>query len=90
MMTREMILQKVTQTMVELFDLDPATITPESKFEDLKLTSLDAIDLVVELQRLTGRRVAEEGLRKVRTVGDIVSLVESHLAEDPNGAPPTP
>jgi acyl carrier protein len=89
-MTRQMILEKVTKTMVELFDLDPAAITPETKFEDLKLTSLDAIDLVVELQRLTGRRVAEEGLRKVRTVGDIVSLVESHLAEGPSGAPPTP
>lgn len=89
-MTREMILEKVTKTMVELFDLDPATITPETRFEDLKLTSLDAIDLVVELQRLTGRRVSEEGLRKVRTVGDIVSLVESHLAEDPGGASRTP
>lgn len=89
-MTREMILEKVTRTMVELFDLDPAAITPETKFEDLKLTSLDAIDLVVELQRLTGRRVSEEGLRKVRTVGDIVSLVESHLAEDPGGASRTP
>jgi acyl carrier protein len=89
-MTREMILEKVTKTMVELFDLDPASITPETKFEDLKLTSLDAIDLVVELQRLTGRRVAEEGLRKVRTVGDIVSLIESHLAGGPSGSPPTP
>lgn len=89
-MNREIIFEKVTKTMADLFDLDPASIKPETSFEDLKLTSLDAIDLVVELQRITGRRVKEDGLKKVRTVGDIVDLIESHLAEDPTGAPPTP
>ncbi len=89
-MNREIILQKVTTTMADLFDLDASSITSESSFEDLNLTSLDAIDLVVELQRITGRRVAEAGLRKVRTVGDIVNLVEAHLAEEPNGTPPNP
>ena len=89
-MTPEIIFEKVTSTMVALFDLEPASITLETRFEDLKLTSLDAIDLVVELQRLTGRRVAEAGLRKVRTVGDIVALVGNHLAEDSSGPAPTP
>jgi acyl carrier protein len=89
-MNRELILEKLTQTMVELFDVDPASVKMETTFEELKLTSIDAIDLVVELQRFTGRRVAEEGLRKVRTVGDIVTLVEAHLAEGASGPPPTP
>ncbi len=89
-MNREAIFQKLTQTMSELFDVDPATVTMETTFEDLKLTSIDAIDMVVELQRFTGRRVAEDGLRKVRTVGDVVALVESHLAEGAGGTPSTP
>jgi len=80
-MDRQAIFDKITEVMSDLFDLDRATITPESRFEDLKLTSLDAIDLVVELQRLTGRKVDEKGLRKVRTVGDVVALVEAHLTE---------
>ena len=50
------------------------------RFEELQLTSLDAIDLVVELQQMTGRKVTETKLREVRTVGDIVTLVEAHLA----------
>jgi acyl carrier protein len=80
-MDRQAIFDRVTQMMSDLFDIDRAKIKPESRFEDLELTSLDAIDLVVELQRLTGRKVAEQGLRSVRTVGDIVTLVEAHLAE---------
>ena len=83
---RDIIYQKVTATMADLFGLEQGSITPSTTFEDLKLTSLDAIDLVVELQRVTGRRVAEEGLRRVRTVGDIVDLIESHLAEVPGSA----
>ena len=78
-MTRDQVYEKVTSMMVEMFDLDRAKISPESKFEDLDLTSIDAIDLVVELQQFTGRKVNEEGLKKVRTVGDIVALVEEHL-----------
>ncbi|MBI5545536.1 MAG: acyl carrier protein [Deltaproteobacteria bacterium] len=78
-MTHDQVYEKVTSMMAEMFDLDKGKITLESKFEDLDLTSIDAIDLVVELQQLTGKKVNEEGLKKVRTVGDIVSLVEEHL-----------
>ena len=80
-MDRQAIFEKVSQLLSDLFDLDKARITPEARFEDLELTSLDAIDLVVELQQLTGRKVNEANLRGVRTVGDIVSLVEQHLAQ---------
>jgi len=80
-MTREQIHEKVTQLMADLFDLDRAALTPDAKFQDLGLTSIDAIDLVVELQTMTGRKVNEAGLREVRTVGDIVTLVEKHLAQ---------
>ena len=81
--THEQLYEKVTSMMAEMFDLDKSKITPESKFEDLDLTSIDAIDLVVELQQMTGKKVNEEGLKKVRTVGDIVSLVEEHIKSAP-------
>jgi len=80
-MDRQAIFEKVSQLLSDLFDIDRARITPEARFEDLELTSLDAIDLVVELQQLTGRKVNEANLRSVRTVGDIVTLVEQHLAQ---------
>jgi acyl carrier protein len=75
------IFDKVTALMAELFDLDRSKLTPEVRFEDLDLTSLDALDLIAELQALTGRKVAQGRLRDVRTIGDIVSLVQSQLAQ---------
>jgi acyl carrier protein len=90
--TRDQIYETVTQKMVELFDLDPAAIKPESRFEDLELTSIDAIDLIIELQQLTGRKVNEAGLRSVRTVNDLVTAVHAHLASggEPPRTPPSP
>ena len=81
-MDQQAILDKVTAVMAELFDLDRARLTPEVRFEDLELTSLDALDLVAELQALTGRKVAQGRLRDVRTIGDMVSLVQSQLAQN--------
>ncbi len=78
-MTREEIHERVATMMSQMFDIEKNKITLDARFEDLDLTSLDAIDLVVELQQLTGSKVNEEGLRKVRTVGDIVGLVQAHL-----------
>ena len=81
-MTRDEILTKVREILVKSFEIDPKAITPSALlFQDLGLDSIDAIDMVVTLQEWTGRRVPEEALRQVRTVDDVVSLVEGHLAE---------
>ena len=80
-MTREEVFEKVSQKISELFDIERSKIRPESRFQDLELTSLDAIDLVIELQQMTGRKVKEAGLRSIRTVDDLVTVVLAHLAE---------
>ncbi len=80
-MTREEVFEKVSQKISELFDIERSKIRPESRFQDLELTSLDAIDLVIELQQMTGRKVKEAGLRSIRTVDDLVTVVLAHFAE---------
>lgn len=81
-LTREEIFVKIADLLVEMFELDRGTITMESRLiTDLDLDSIDAIDMVVKLQEITGKRVPEESLRKVRTIGDVVDLVQAQLAE---------
>jgi acyl carrier protein len=64
-------------------EVDAASIREESLLrEDLDLDSIDAIDLAVRIQELTGSRVQESALRSVRTVGDVVNLVEGVLASN--------
>jgi acyl carrier protein len=79
--SRDEILARVRDILVRSFQIEPGNVKPETLlFQDLGLDSIDAIDMVVYLQEWTGRRVPEEALRKVRTVDDVVSLVEAHLA----------
>ena len=81
-MTRDQIHDQIINMMVETFELERSTLTSESRlYEDLELDSIDALDMVVKLQDLTQRRVAEEELRELRTLGDVVDLVAQNLAQ---------
>lgn len=73
---RDEILRQVRATLVELFELEPARITLEAHlYEDLEIDSIDAIDLMERLRRVTGRKVGPERFRSVRTVSDLVDTV---------------
>ncbi len=76
-MNNEEIYQEVTGLLVKLFDLDAELITPESRlYEDLDLDSIDAVDMVVHLQKRTGKKIKPEDFKAVRTVQDVVEAVE--------------
>jgi acyl carrier protein len=80
-MTRDEILDRVRDVMVELFELDSDEVKLEAHLaDDLDLDSIDAIDMVVKLQELTGERVEENLLKQIRTVEDIVDVVETQIA----------
>ena len=75
-MTKEEILKKIQEMLAQLFDLDPEEIKPESKlFEELELDSIDAVDLVVKLQKQIGKKIMPEDFKQVRTVQDVVDVV---------------
>jgi acyl carrier protein len=83
MLSRDEVLGKLQGYLQDLFDIPPEKVRPDSKlFEELDLDSIDAVDLVVSLQELTGRRIKPEEFKSVRTVGDVLDCVERLLAAD--------
>lgn len=79
-MTQEEIFAKLKEVLVDTFQLDPAKITMESHlFEDLDLDSIDAVELAIQLQDITGRRVKAEEFKGVRTVADVVATVHQMI-----------
>jgi acyl carrier protein len=70
----------IREHLITLFEVEPEKINRDARlFEDLDLDSIDAVDLVVQLQELTGRRFKPEEFKGVRTVGDITDRVQSIL-----------
>lgn len=69
--------EMIRASLVELFRLDPARITPGARLaDDLEIDSIDAVDLVDQVKRSTGRKLSAQDFRSVRTVADLAQAVE--------------
>jgi acyl carrier protein len=80
-MTDAEILDRLRAILHETFEIDPATVTPEAHlYEQLGLDSIDAVDLAIKVQELTGERIRPEDFKTVRTVADVVTAVQTLLA----------
>jgi acyl carrier protein len=67
--------------MKELFELDSARVQPDARLiEDLELDSLDAFDLAVKVEEITGIAFDEEKIRELRTVDDVISAIHAVLS----------
>ncbi|ORM68553.1 acyl carrier protein [Pantoea rwandensis] len=77
MMNKDEIYQEVATLLTSLFEIDADDIRPDARlYEDLELDSIDAVDMVVHLQKRTGRKIKPEAFRAVRTVQDVVDAVD--------------
>ncbi|MGB1199940.1 MAG: acyl carrier protein [Cognaticolwellia aestuarii] len=81
MHSKEEILTSLSEILVEEFEIDAADISPDANlYEDLDLDSIDAVDLVVKLRSVTGKKIEPDAFKQVRTVNDVVVEMEKLLA----------
>jgi acyl carrier protein len=75
--TNREIIERINQSIAEEFEIDPDEMKPEKTlFQDLGLDSLDIVDLVIVLETAFRFKIREEeGIRKIRTLGDIHAFV---------------
>ncbi|CAI1209097.1 Acyl carrier protein [Serratia quinivorans] len=82
-MDKQEIYLQIQALLVKLFELDTDDIKPESRlYEELELDSIDAVDLVVHLQKTTGKKIKPEMFKSVRTVQDVVDAIDELLKSD--------
>lgn len=76
----EEILDKLREVLRDTFEIDPARVAPGAHlFTDLELDSIDAVDLAIQVQEMTGMRIKPEDFKNVRTVGDVIATVHTLL-----------
>lgn len=75
-MTKPDIFEKIKEILMETFEIPAERITMEATFHpDLDLDSIDAVDLIVQLQQYTSQRINPEEFKQVRTIGDVVEVI---------------
>lgn len=82
-MTKDEIYVWIADMLHEMFELDQSKISPQSNlYTDLDIDSIDAVDIVVKLNQMTGKRIQPDVFRAVRTVQDVVDVIASLLQAD--------
>lgn len=82
MLSRDDVYTKLRSYLEDMFEIPGDKISLDARlYEDLDLDSIDAVDLVVKLQELTGRKLKVDEFKSVRTVGDVIDRVHAVLSE---------
>lgn len=74
-----MLFDTIAAVIAERADRDVSEITPESRFEDLGIDSLDTMDVLIKIEAEVGHEI--ELQEKVETVADLVAVVEKQIQE---------
>ncbi|BDW88980.1 MULTISPECIES: acyl carrier protein [Thalassospira] len=76
MHSREDVYQQLHDYLVDMFEVPAEDIQPDARLmEDLDLDSIDAVDLIVKFQEITGKKIPAMEFRSVRTVDDVVEKI---------------
>lgn len=79
-MTESEIFEELKKIVAENFEIEPEKITMDSNIvNDLDMDSIDAIDMVAELQKKLGCRFSAEDFKAVKTIGDIVRVISGKV-----------
>ena len=70
---------EIRKAIAEQLNVPMENITLETRFiEDLKADSLDLVELVMDLEDRYGVEIPDEQLAEIKTVGQIVEIVENN------------
>jgi acyl carrier protein len=80
--SKEEIYEQMADYLVSAFAIPRESIRPEANLrDDLNLDSIDAVDIMVKLQEITGQKVSPDQFESVRTVQDVMDLIGEHEAK---------
>ena len=75
-MTKEQVFELLKSILIDTFEFDESEITPTANLnEELDIDSIDAVDIMVKIKEVTGKKMTAEDFQNVRTVGDVVDAV---------------
>lgn len=74
----EDLFEQVRSVLAEEFEIPRESIVRGANlYQDLGIDSIDAVDLIVRLREITGKQVPPDRFKAVRTVGDVIAVLET-------------
>jgi acyl carrier protein len=81
---KAMVFEKIKQIILkekgEDNKINPDTITLDTILtDDLKLDSIDSVNIIIAAEDEYGISISDDELREVKTIGDLVKVVDSKI-----------
>lgn len=73
------VFEQIRKIVVDLLIVDESEVTVKSTLTDLGADSLDVFEFAAVLEQEFGLTVTDEDIGQIRTVGDVVRLVQEHV-----------
>ena len=73
--------EKVIGLIAAIKAIPPDSIRLDSTFQDLKMDSLDGLDLFFELEEAFDLTIPDDRARSMRTVGNVVEELQKLISE---------
>lgn len=76
-----MVIDQIRDVVSKKFKVDANKVTLETRLrEDLNVDSLDAVELVMELEDVFDVKIQDDEAQALKTVGDIVNFITAKKA----------
>ena len=76
-MSRDSLHAQLIEVLNELFDTPSESVVESARlYEDLDVDSIDIMDLLLQLKKIKGNQINPEQFRDVRTVGQVLDVLE--------------
>ncbi len=77
------IIERVIEVIVKTQHLEAGIVKPESTFEELKIDSLDGLQILFALEEEFNVSIPDDAAKQLRSVTDIANGIRTLLAEAP-------
>ena len=67
---------RIKDILVEQLEVDESAVSLQANlYDELQIDSIDAVDLLVQLKVMTGKKISPEVFKEVRTIGDVLDAL---------------
>ena len=75
-MNNDELYARIKDILVEQFEVEESAVSLEADlYQELEIDSIDAVDLLVQLKELTGKRIPPEAFKDVRSIRDVLDAL---------------
>ena len=75
-LAKDQILQHIHRVLIELFEVNENQLNDDALlYDDLDIDSIDTLDLLIELKKITDKEIDPIAFKDARTISDVADVI---------------